>query len=59
MLYFSTTFNGADLFKTFNEIYKCEHNFNKIISELNSNHYNGTDGMSDELRYGVIKYNWK
>ena len=34
-----TTNNGADLFKNFNEIYKCEHNFNKIISELNSNDY--------------------
>ena len=45
-----TTYNGADLFKNFNEIYKCEHNFNKIISELNSNYYNCTDGISDELR---------
>ena len=50
-----TTYNGADLFKNFNEIYKCEHNFNKIISELNSNYYNCTDGISDELRYGIIK----
>ena len=24
-----TTYNGADLSKNFNEIYKCEHNFNK------------------------------
>ena len=31
----------------------------KIISELNSNYYNYTDGMSDELRYGIIKYNKK
>ena len=54
-----TTYNGADLFKNFNEIYKCEHNFNKKISELNSNYYNYTDGMSDELRYGIIKYNRK
>ena len=54
-----TTYNGADLFKNFNEIYKCEHNFNKIISELNSNCYNCTDGRSDELRYGIIKYNRK
>ena len=53
------TYNGADLFKNFNEIYKCEHNFNKIISELNSNYYNCTDGMSDELRNGIIKYNRK
>ena len=27
-----TTYNGPDLFKNFNEIYKCEHDFNKIIS---------------------------
>ena len=51
--------NGPDLSKNFNEIYKCEHDFSKIISELNSNHYNRTDGMSDELRYGITKYNKK
>ena len=56
---YSTTYNGADLFKNFNEVYKCEHNFNKIISKLNSNYFNCTDGMSDELRYGIIKYNRK
>ena len=54
-----TTYNGPDLFKNFNEIFKCEHGSSKIISELNSNHYNRTDGMSDELRYGIIKYNKK
>ena len=54
-----TTYNGADLFKNFNETYKCEHNFNKLISEINSNYYNCTDGMSDELRYGINKYNRK
>ena len=54
-----TTYNGPDLFKNFNDIYKCEHDFNKIISELNSNYYNYTDGMSDELRYGIVKYNKK
>ena len=54
-----TTYNGSDLFKNFNEIFKCEHDFSKIIIELNSNHYNRTDGMSDELRYGIIKYNKK
>ena len=53
------TYKGPDLFKNFNEIYKCEHDFSKIISELNSNHYNRTDGMSDELRCGIIKYNKK
>ena len=54
-----TTYNGPDLFKNFNEIYKCEHDFSKLISELKSNHYNRTDGMSDELRYGINKYNKK
>ena len=54
-----TTYNGLDLFKNFNEIFKCEHDFNNIISELNSNYYNCTDGMSYELRYGKIKYNKK
>ena len=54
-----TTYKGPDLFENFNEIYKCEPDFSKIISELNSNHYNRTDGMSDELRYGIIKYNKK
>ena len=54
-----TTYNGPDLFKNFNETYKCEHDFNKIIIELNSNYYNCTDGMSYELRYGIIKYNKK
>ena len=54
-----TTYIGPDLFKNFNGIYKCEHDFNKMISELNSNYYNCTDGMSDELRYGIIKYNEK
>ena len=54
-----TTYNGPDLFKNFNEIYEFEHDFNKIISELNSNYYNCTDGMSDELRYGIIKFNKK
>ena len=54
-----TTYNGPDLFKNFNEIYKCEHDLSKIISELKSYHYNRTDGMSDELRYGIIKYNKK
>ena len=50
-----TFYNGPDLFKNFNEIYRCEHDFNEIISELNSNYYNYTDAMSDELRFGIIK----
>ena len=54
-----TTYNGADLFKKFIKIYKCEHNFKKITRELNSNYFNCRDGMPDELRYGIIKYNRK
>ena len=54
-----TTNNGADLFKNFNESYKCEHKFHEIINELNSNYCNCTDEMSDELRYGMIKNNKK
>ena len=56
---FLTIHNGADLFKNFNEICKCEHNFNKITSELNRNYYNCADGMTDEFRYGIIKYSRK
>ena len=54
-----TSYNGPDLFKNYNEIYKYEHDFRKIISELNINHYNRTDGVSDVVRYGIIKYNKK
>ena len=57
--YYFTTYNGADLFKNFNEIYKFEHKFYEIINELNSKYYNCTDGMSDELLYGMIKYTKK
>ena len=28
---YKTTYNGADLFKNFNEIYKCKHDFHGII----------------------------
>ena len=54
-----TTYNGPDLFKNFNEIYKSEHDFSKVNSELNSNHYNRTDGLANEFRYGIIEYNKK
>ena len=50
-----TTYIGADLFKNFNEIYKCDHRFYEKISDLNSYYHNCTDGLSDELRYGIIK----
>ena len=54
-----TTYNVVHLFKNFNEFYKCEHKFYEIINDLISNYFNCTDGMSDELRYGKIKYNKK
>ena len=56
---YSTTYNGADLYKNFNEIYKCEHKFYETINDLNSNYYNCTEEMSDELPYCMIKYNKK
>ena len=52
-----TTHNGADLFKNFNEINKCEHKFYEVRNDSNSSYYNCTDGMSYELRYDMIKYN--
>ena len=50
-----TTYNGADIFKNFNEIYKCKHNFHGIIMELNRSFYNCTDKTAEALRYGLIK----
>ena len=54
-----TTYNGTDLFQNPNTTFKCDHNFHEIISELNSSYYNCTNGMADELRYGMIKYSIK
>ena len=34
----------------------CDHKFHEIMSEINSSYYNCTNGMADELRYGMIKY---
>ena len=56
---YTTTYNGADLFKNFTEICKCDHKFYETISDLISSYYNCTDGMADELRYGINKYNKK
>ena len=53
------TYNGADLFKTFNEIYRSEHKFYEIINDLNGCYYNYTAGTANGLRYGMIKYNRK
>ena len=47
------------MFQIFNEIYKCDQKFYEIINDLNNSYYNCTDGMSDELRYGMTKYNKK
>ena len=54
-----TTYNGADLIKNFNKIYERNHDFHGIISELINSYYNCTDGMAEELRYGMIRYNKK
>ena len=45
--------------KHFDEIYKCEHKLYEIINDLNSSYCNCTDGMSDEVRYDIIRYNKK
>ena len=54
-----TIYNEANLFKNFNEIYKCEHKFYEIFNDLNTNYYNCTDGMSDEILYDLIIYKKK
>ena len=54
-----TAYNGADLFRSFNDTYKCKHDLHEIISELNNSYYNCKDGMAEGLRYGMIKYNNK
>ena len=54
-----TTYNRADIFKNFNEIYKCGRRFYEIINELNGSYYNYTAGTANELRYGIIKYDKK
>ena len=54
-----TTYNGADLFKNFNEIYKCKHDFHGTIIELNRSFYNCMDKTAEALRYCLIKYNVK
>ena len=52
-----TIYNGPDT--NFNSIYKCDHKFHGIISEINSSFYNCTDGKAPELRYGILKNNRK
>ena len=54
-----TTYNGADLFKNFNEVYKCKLDFHGIIRELNRSFCNCTEKTAEALRYGLIKYNVK
>ena len=56
---YTTTYNGPDLFQNFNTTIKCDHKFHEMISELDSFYYICTNGMADELRYGMIKYHIK
>ena len=51
-----TTDNRADIFKSFNKIYKCRDNCHKRISDLNSNDYNHNSVKNPELRGALIKY---
>ena len=39
--------------------YNCNHDFHGKINDLNRSFYNRTDGLTDELRYGMNKYNRK
>ena len=52
-----TTYNEADLFKSFSITYGCKYDFHSIIDELNKSYYNCTDAIASELRNGMIKYN--
>ena len=54
-----TTYNGAHLFKNFNEIYKSEPKFDEIIKDINGSYHKYTAGTANELRYGMIKYKRK
>ena len=55
-----TTYNGGVIYlKILMKYINLNITSLKKISELNSNYYNCTDGMSDELRYGITKYNRK
>ena len=56
---YSTTYNGAPLFKNFNETYKIEPKFDEIISDINGSYYKYTAETANELRFGMIKYNRK
>ena len=47
------------IFQNFNTTFKCDHKFHEVISELISSYYNCTIGMADELRYVMVKYNFK
>ena len=53
------TYNGGDLFKNFNLTYNSNQDFHGIINDLYRSHYNCTDGLADEFRYGMIEYNRK
>ena len=53
---YTTTYSWADLFKKFNTMYECKHDFNGIIRELNKSYFNCTNGTDEALRYGMIKY---
>ena len=60
-----TTYNGADPFEIlllkyiYIYIYIYEHKFYEIINNLNGSYFNYTAGTTNELRYGMIKYNRK
>ena len=51
-----TTFDGADLFKNFQDTYNCKHNFYEVIDDLSAYYYSYQHEMAEELRYGIISH---
>ena len=49
-----TTFNESDLFKNFQDMYKCGHNFRERFEDLSAKYYICQHGITEELRYGII-----
>ena len=54
-----TTYNGSDLFKNFNDIFKHDFKFDDIIDSLKNNHKDVANAMAHKLLYGMIKLNKK
>ena len=54
-----TIYNDAELFSKFQYNVWLQHNFHKLISDLNSSQFNCTGGLDPKHRYGIINYSKK